>query len=39
MASLTRISARTVSALVVDIADQFERVRSVADGEREYSRG
>jgi magnesium transporter len=38
MTTLTRISPEG-QRLVVDIADQFDRVRSVADGEREYLQG
>ncbi|GII42082.1 magnesium transporter CorA family protein [Planotetraspora phitsanulokensis] len=38
MANLTRISPGG-QRLVVDIAGQFERIRSVADGEREYLQG
>src|SRR5664280_2405552 len=38
MTTLARISPEG-NRLVVDIADQFDRVRSVADGEREYLQG
>jgi magnesium/cobalt transport protein CorA len=38
MTNLTRISPEG-QRLVADIADQFDRVRSVADGEREYLQG
>ncbi|MFD1935076.1 MULTISPECIES: magnesium transporter CorA family protein [Nonomuraea] len=38
MTNLTRISPAG-QRLVVDIADQFDRFRSVADGEREYLQG
>ena len=38
MAGLTRIPSGGL-ALVADIADQFDRVRAVADGEREYLQG
>ena len=38
MASLTRIPPGGL-ALVADIADQFDRVRAVADGEKEYLQG
>lgn len=38
LASLTRI-APDRQRLVTDIADQFDRVRSLADGEREYLQG
>ncbi|WP_248963205.1 magnesium transporter CorA family protein [Sphaerisporangium perillae] len=38
MSGLTRIS-RGGQRLVADIADQFDRVRSLADGEREYLQG
>ncbi|WP_214322635.1 magnesium transporter CorA family protein [Nonomuraea sediminis] len=38
MTNLTRISPEG-QRLVVDIADQFDRIRAVADGEREYLQG
>jgi Mg2+ and Co2+ transporter CorA len=38
MTNLTRVSAEG-QRLVADIADQFDRVRAVADGEREYLQG
>jgi Mg2+ and Co2+ transporter CorA len=38
MATLTRISPEG-RWLVADIADKFDRVRTVADGEREYLQG
>ncbi|MEU7852222.1 magnesium transporter CorA family protein [Nonomuraea sp. NPDC049141] len=38
MTNLTRISAEG-QRLVADMADQFDRVRAVADGEREYLQG
>jgi magnesium transporter len=38
MAGLTRIPAGGLS-LVADTADQFDRVRALADGEREYLQG
>ena len=38
MATLPRISSEG-RRLVADIADQLDRVRSVADGEREYLQG
>ncbi|MEV6151910.1 magnesium transporter CorA family protein [Nonomuraea sp. NPDC052129] len=38
MTNLTRVSAGG-QRLVADIADQFDRVRAVADGEREYLQG
>lgn len=38
MTALTGVS-RDGQRLVADIADQFDRVRSVADGEREYLQG
>ena len=38
MAGLTRIPA-VGPALVADIADQFDRVRALADGEKEYLQG
>jgi Mg2+ and Co2+ transporter CorA len=38
MAGLTRIPTGG-QALVADMADQFDRVRAVADGEREYLQG
>ncbi|MFF5204865.1 magnesium transporter CorA family protein [Streptosporangium sp. NPDC000396] len=38
MANLARVSPEG-RRLVVDIADQFDRIRSLADGEREYLQG
>jgi Mg2+ and Co2+ transporter CorA len=39
LATLTRLLPAEARPLVVDVADQFSRVRSVADGEKEFLQG
>jgi magnesium transporter len=39
MVALTRFLPAEASALVADMVDQFDRIRSLADGEREYLEG